>query len=100
MDSTKNPILHGGVAPEAPPQHGMVGGGNPFFRSFNQSYGEAWQASGGANPQQLQETPEYRELVSGALSSYKDIEKYDFLTFEFLGRKRHRFEELIENIQA
>ena len=42
MDSTNNNMLYGGVAPEAPPQHGTIGGGNPFFRSLNQSYGEGW----------------------------------------------------------
>ena len=39
-------------------------GGNPFFRSLNQSYGEPWMSSGGVNPLNLQETPEYKDLVS------------------------------------
>ena len=41
----------------------IASGGNPFFRSFNQSYGEPWKSSGGVNPQLLQETPEYKDLV-------------------------------------
>ena len=42
----------------------IASGGNPFFRSFNQSYGEPWKSSGGVNPLHLQETPEYKDLVS------------------------------------
>ncbi len=41
-----------------------MNGGNPFFRSANQSYGEPWTSSGGVNPLNLQETPEYKDLVS------------------------------------
>ena len=43
---------------------GAAAGGNPFFRSLNQSYGEPWKSSGGVNPLNLQETPEYKDLVS------------------------------------
>ena len=42
----------------------IASGGNPFFRSLNQSYGEPWKSSGGVNPLHLQETPEYKDLVS------------------------------------
>jgi hypothetical protein len=38
-------------------------GGNPFFKTVNNGYGEHWQSSGGVNPLQMQETPEYRDLV-------------------------------------
>lgn len=36
---------------------------NPFFRTQNGGYGVNWQASSGVNPLQMQETPEYRDLV-------------------------------------
>ena len=48
-------------------QPGFVPQGNPFFRSLNQSYGEGWHSTGGVNPMQLQETPEYKDLVSTLL---------------------------------
>ena len=38
-------------------------GNNPFFKTVNNGYGESWQASNGVDPRQLQETPEYRDLV-------------------------------------
>ena len=38
--------------------------GNPFFRSLNQTYGESWQSTGGVAPHQLEETPDYKDLVS------------------------------------
>ena len=39
-------------------------GGNVFFKTVNQGYGENWKASDGVNPLQINETPEYRDLVS------------------------------------
>lgn len=45
---------------------GSINGGNkanPFFQTGNQSYGVNWQASAGVNPLQMEETPEYRDLV-------------------------------------
>ena len=56
MEKTTDSIQGGGIVPT----------GNPFFRSLNATYGEGWQSSGGVNPMQLQETPEYRDLVSNA----------------------------------
>ena len=52
----------------------IVSGGNPFFRSLNQSYGEPWKSSGGVNPLHLQETPEYKDLVSLILHIHKWLE--------------------------
>ena len=67
----------------------IASGGNPFFRSLNQSYGEPWKCSGGVNPQHLQETPEYRDLVSatsGILFSCNTFICYImFLTFFRIG---------------
>ena len=37
---------------------------NPFFKTVNGGYGQSWQASAGVNPLQMQETPEYKDLVS------------------------------------
>lgn len=48
-------------------------GGNPFFKSVNMGYGESWQASQGVNPLQMQETPEYRDLVSFLKNCYFQI---------------------------
>ena len=61
---------------------------NPFFRSLNQSYGEAWQSSNGVNPLHLKETPDYKDLVRTTLHNL------------FSGRERRRNEKLIEDIQA
>lgn len=36
---------------------------NPFFKTVNGGYGQSWQASGGAHPLQMHETPEYKDLV-------------------------------------
>jgi len=36
---------------------------NPFYRTDNQNYGVNWQSSQGVNPLQVQETPEYKDLV-------------------------------------
>ena len=60
---------------------------NPFFRSLNQSYGEPWQSSNGVNPLHLKETPDYKDLVS-----FFQIHNV------ILGRKRRRFEKLIEDL--
>ena len=35
-----------------------------FFKSVNSGYGETWQSSNGQNPMNLEETPEYKDLVS------------------------------------
>jgi hypothetical protein len=38
--------------------------GNPFFKTVNSGYGVNWQASAGINPLKMEETPEYKDLVS------------------------------------
>ena len=43
--------------------------GNPFFKTVNQGYGESWQASGGVHPLQMEDTPEYKDLVSICINS-------------------------------
>jgi hypothetical protein len=43
---------------------GTANNGNPFFKTVNQGYGEVWQSSDGVNPLKMQETPEYKDLVS------------------------------------
>ena len=50
---------------------------NPFFRSLNQGYGEGWQASAGVNPLNMQETPEYKDLVSISLFLFRNSNHYE-----------------------
>ena len=39
------------------------GGDNPFFQTVNRGYGESWKASGGIHPLNVQDTPDYKDLV-------------------------------------
>ena len=48
--------------------------GNPFFRSLNQNYGESWQSTGGVAPHHLEETPDYKDLVSAQHSKRRESE--------------------------
>lgn len=38
-------------------------GTNPFFKTVNAGYGQSWQASQGVHPLQMDNTPEYKDLV-------------------------------------
>ncbi len=61
---------------------------NPFFQTVNGNYGESWKASNGAAPLQMNETPEYKDIVS-----------YSHIILR-IGRTRTGVEEFFEDLQT
>jgi len=49
---------------------------NPFYKTANTGYGTNWQASAGANPIKIDNTPEYREVGDRELALKNSMKTY------------------------